>query len=162
MNVCRSDRHHSGRLDALVFAGRIARGALAALLMFGSSPILAQSGAAAPARAGSAGSATSPTSPANVKSITTTLAGSAARTECITVSAQQRLRYWYRAEGAINFAIQYVDVEGKKTLYPVRRNKAAIGSGTFQPKSAQDYCLVWTNPANSAVNLSFEFARVGN
>lgn len=157
MKISRPDRHRSVRRHALTYTGHIARGALAALLAallsLVSPHLLAQSAGAAPAGTGRAPS---------VKSITTTLAGSAARQECITVSTQQHLRYWYRAEGAINFAIQYVDGEGKKTVYPVRRNKAAIGSGTFQPKSAQDYCLVWTNLANRAVNLSFEFARVGN
>ena len=63
-------------------------------------------------------------------------------------------------QGAVNFDIQYV--EGKETLHPVKKDKSAIGSGTFQPKVAQDYCLVWTNLAKRPVNLSFEFARVNN
>ena len=46
---------------------------------------------------------------ANVKSITITLTSSGARKECVTLATRQRLRYWYRAEGAVNFAIQYVD-----------------------------------------------------
>ena len=93
-----------------------------------------------------------------VKSIVTTLTSSGARKECITLSPNQRLRYWYRAEGVVNFAIQQVSDKG--TEYPVRKDKTAIGSGSFQPKSAQDYCMVWTNLARKPVNLSFEFARV--
>ena len=95
-----------------------------------------------------------------VKSVTTTLVSSGAYKECFSLSLQQKLRYWYRAEGAVNFDIQYV--EGKETLHPVKKDKSAIGSGTFQPKVAQDYCLVWTNLAKRPVNLSFEFARVNN
>ena len=114
-----------------------------ALLAFGPSALLAQS---------------APTT--NVKSITTTLGSSSARKECITLASHQRLRYWYRAEGAVNFDIQYV--EGKETLHPMKKDKSAIGSGTFQPKVAQDYCLVWTNLAKHPVNLTFEFARVNN
>lgn len=125
--------------------------AMVALLALGSSPVFAQSATAPAARANAA---------ANVKSITTTLGSSSARKECITLSTQQRLRYWYRAEGAVNFDVQYV--EGKETLHPVKRDRAAIGSGTFQPRVAQDYCLVWTNLAKRPVNLSFEFARVNN
>ena len=94
-----------------------------------------------------------------VKSVTTTLVSSGAYKECFSLSLQQRLRYWYRAEGAVDFNIQYV--EGKETLYPVKRDKSAIGSGTFQPKVAQDYCVVWTNTAKRPVTLTFEFARVG-
>lgn len=94
----------------------------------------------------------------SVKSVTATLNSSAARKECIGLTAQQRLRYFYRADAAINFNIQYVD--GKDTLYPVRKDKSAIGSGSFQPKLAQDHCLVWTNLSTQPVTLTFEFARL--
>jgi hypothetical protein len=97
--------------------------------------------------------------PANVKSITTTLTTSQARKECINVTPQQRIHYWYRAEGPVNFVIQYV--QGKDTLYPVKKDKLAIGSGTYQPKVAEVHCLVWTNMGRQPVTLSFEFARLG-
>lgn len=70
----------------------------------------------------------------------------------------QKLRYWYRADKPINFANQYVD--GKETLYPVRRDKEALGSGSFAPKSAQTYCMVWTNPDKQAVLFRVELARL--
>jgi len=95
---------------------------------------------------------------ANVKSMVATLNSSGARKECVTLTSRQRLRYWYRAEAPVNFAIQYVT--DKETLYPVKKDKSAIGSGSFQPKEAQDYCMVWTNLAKKPVSLSFEFARV--
>lgn len=99
-----------------------------------------------------------------VKSVTTTLVSSGAYKECFGLSAQQKLRYWYRAESAVDFNIQ--TVEGGATLYPVKKDKSAIGSGTFQPRIAapatsQDYCVVWTNTAKRPVTLTFEFARVG-
>ena len=100
-----------------------------------------------------------PQTPApNVKSITTTLTTSAARKECINVTPQQRIHYWYRAEAPVNFVIQYV--QDKETLYPVKKDKLAIGSGTYQPKAAEVYCLVWTNLGKQPVTLSFEFARL--
>jgi len=94
----------------------------------------------------------------NIKVITKTLLGSEAHKECLTVTETQKLRYWYRAERPINFAIQYVD--GKETIYPVRRDKEAIGSGSFAPKSAQTYCMVWTNVDTQAVLFRMEFARL--
>jgi hypothetical protein len=96
----------------------------------------------------------------NVKSVTTTLVGSSAHKECFALSTQQKLRYWYRAESAVDFNVQYV--EGKNTVYPVKKDKSPIGSGTFQPRAAQDYCVVWTNMSKRPVTLSFEFARVSN
>ena len=97
--------------------------------------------------------------PANVKSITTTLTTSAARKECLNLTPQQRLQYWYRADAPVNFALQYV--EGKETLYPVKKDKQAIGSGSYQPKVAEVYCLVWTNLGRQPVTLTMEFARLG-
>ena len=100
-----------------------------------------------------------PQAPGNVKSITTTLNSGGARRECLGLATQQRLHYWYRADGALNFAVQYV--AGRDTLYPVKKDNAAIGTGSYQPKVATDYCLVWTNVAKRPVTLSYEFARLG-
>jgi len=97
--------------------------------------------------------------PGNVKSITATLTSNAARKECLGLSAGQRLHYWYRADGPMDFAIQVV--EGKETLYPVKKPKSGIGSGSYQAKTANDYCMVWTNVAKRPVTLTFEFARLG-
>lgn len=97
---------------------------------------------------------------ANVKSITTTLTTSGARKECINATPQQSIRYWYRADAPVNFVIQYV--ADKQTLYPVKKDKLALGSGTFQPKVPEVYCLVWTNLGRQPVTLTFEFARLGN
>jgi hypothetical protein len=97
--------------------------------------------------------------PGNVKSITTTLTTSAARKECLNLTPQQRLQYWYRADAPVNFVVQYV--QGKETLYPVKKDKLAIGSGSYQPKVAEVYCLVWTNLGRQPVTLTMEFARLG-
>ncbi len=97
--------------------------------------------------------------PGNVKSITTTLTTSAARKECLNLTPQQRLQYWYRADAPVNFAVQYV--AGKETLYPVKMDKQAIGSGSYQPKVAEVYCLVWTNLGRQPVTLTVEFGRLG-
>lgn len=97
--------------------------------------------------------------PANVKSTTATLPSSAARKECLNVTPQHRVHYWYRADGPVNFSVQYV--QGKETLYPVKKDKISIGSGTFQPKAAEVHCLIWTNLGRQPVTLSFEYARLG-
>jgi hypothetical protein len=97
--------------------------------------------------------------PGNVKSITATLTSNAARKECLGLSAGQRLHYWYRVDGPVDFAIQVV--EGKDTLYPVKKARSVIGSGNYQAKTANDYCMVWTNVAKRPVTLTFEFARLG-
>ena len=131
---------------------RPARGALLPGCALVLSAWVALAGLSADARAQSGGP--------SVKSITATLGSSGARKECIALGSRQRLRYWYRADSPINFTIEYVT--DKDTLYPVKKDKTAIGSGTFLPKLPQEYCMVWTNLASHPVNLSFEFARVEN
>ncbi len=96
---------------------------------------------------------------ANVRVITKTLVGGSAHKECMALTPTQSLRYWYRAEGPLNFAIQYQDE--KETYYPVRRDKVAIATGTFTPRIAQDYCMVFTNAAKKPVLFRVEFARLG-
>lgn len=98
--------------------------------------------------------------PNHVKSITTTLVSSGAHKECFSLTTQQKLRYWYRADAPVDFNVQYV--EDRTTQYPVKKDKTAIGSGTFQPKSMQDYCMVFTNASKRPVVLSFEYARVSH
>lgn len=100
-----------------------------------------------------------PQATGSVKSVTATLGGSDARKECINLAASQRLRYWYRADAVVNFNVQHV--QGKETLYVVRKDKALMSSGEFRPKTANVYCMVWTNLNRQAVTLSFEFGRLG-
>jgi hypothetical protein len=142
---------HVAETPSVSCLGTVAVSLAAALILIFSAPAAAQTGAGGPG--GSGGNAR-----AGVKSVTTTLVSSGAYKECFSLSTQQKLRYWYRAEGALDFNVQYV--EGKETLYPVKKDKMAIGSGTFSPKTAQDYCVVWTNKAKTPVTLSFEYARV--
>ena len=94
----------------------------------------------------------------NVKTVSKTLNSSAAHKECTSLAAAQNLRYWFRADAPVNFNIQYQ--EGGQVLYPVKKDKVNILSGTYVPKSPGDVCLVWTNLNPKPVTLSFEFARI--
>lgn len=90
--------------------------------------------------------------------INKTLLGSSAHKECLSVSERQAIRYWYRAEAPIDFNINYV--EGSETIYPLRRERQAMGSGSFAPKVARDYCMVWTNAGKHPILVRVEFARL--
>jgi len=96
----------------------------------------------------------------NVKTVTKTLNSSAAHKECIGLSAAQNLRYWFRTDAPISFNIQYQDAG--KLVYPVKKDKVSILSGTYAPKGAADVCMVWTNLNQRPVTLSFEFARLAS
>jgi hypothetical protein len=94
----------------------------------------------------------------NVKTVTKTLASSSAHKECTGLTTAQNLRYWFRADAPINFNIQFQ--EGGQMVYPVKKDKISILSGTYSPKNSGDVCIVWTNLNNRPVTLSFEFARL--
>ena len=90
--------------------------------------------------------------------ITTSLTSSGAHKECVSLAESQSLRYWFRADGPLNFAIQVQS--GKEVSYPVRTDKVAIGSGSFVPKAADVHCMVLTNVAGRPVTVRLEFARL--
>jgi len=99
-----------------------------------------------------------PAQEANVKVITKTLTSSGAHKECLSLATTQSLRYWFRSEAPIDFNIQYQD--GDDVVYPVKREKVTIGSGSYVPKAAQVHCMVLTNLARRPVTVRIEFARV--
>jgi hypothetical protein len=94
----------------------------------------------------------------NVRVVTKTLTSSSAHKECFSVNERQVVRYWYRADALIDFNIQYV--EGNKTNFELKRDRQALGSGSFAPKVARDYCMVWTNAFNKPVLFRVELARL--
>ncbi|MBI2315834.1 MAG: hypothetical protein HYY28_04600 [Betaproteobacteria bacterium] len=91
------------------------------------------------------------------KVITTSVASSGAHKECLSLAGSQRLRYWFRADGPLDFDIQ-VQV-GREVRYPVRRRKVSMGSGIFAPKVSEVHCMVLTNSAEHPVTVRLEFAR---
>ena len=92
------------------------------------------------------------------KVITTSLTSTGAHKECISLAESQSLRYWFRADGLLNFSIQVQS--GKEVSYPVRHDKVSIGSGSFIPKAADVHCMVLTNIAGRPVTVRLEFARL--
>jgi hypothetical protein len=90
--------------------------------------------------------------------VTKTLVSNSAHRECMAISERQLLRFWYRAEGPIDFDIQYI--ENDETTYPVRQAKQSLGSGSYTPNTPGDYCMVWTNTSKQPVLFRFELARL--
>lgn len=94
----------------------------------------------------------------NVRVITKTLTSSSAHKECFAVNERQIIRYWYRADALIDFNIQYV--ESGKTHFEFQRDRQALGSGSYAPKIARDYCMVWTNAFNKPALFRVELTRI--
>ena len=94
------------------------------------------------------------------KVITTSLTSTGAHKECISLAESQNLRYWFRADAPLSFAIQFQS--GKEVVYAVRRGNAAMGSGNFVARTPAVHCMVLTNTAGRPVTVRLEFARINN
>ena len=92
----------------------------------------------------------------HVKVITKTLVGNSAYKECMAVSDQQMLRYWYRGDALLDFKLQ----NATDAIGVLKKERQALGSGSFSPKASGDYCMVWTNTAKKSVLFRVEFARL--
>jgi hypothetical protein len=95
---------------------------------------------------------------AGIRVITMTIASSGAHKECVSLSKAQSLHYWFRSDAPIDFNIQYQD--GSGLVFPVKREKLSMGTGTFPAKAAEVHCMVLTNRSQKPVTVRFEFARL--
>jgi hypothetical protein len=75
-------------------------------------------------------------------SVVTTLEPGKPYQACMTLAAGDQRRWYFKADGPVDFAIRYQD--GDKPAYAVRRDGMRGDGGTFAAKSAQDYCWTWT------------------
>ena len=63
--------------------------------------------------------------------------------ECVTLQAGEKRKYYWKADGAVDFNIHYHD--GPEVFYPVKRDGMRGDGGTFTAsKGTQDYCWMWT------------------
>ena len=92
----------------------------------------------------------------HVKVISRTLVANAAYRECMAVSDQQTLRYWYRGDALLDFKLH----NAAEAVTALKTERQALGSGSFSPKTPGDYCMVWTNTAKKPVLFRVEFARL--
>lgn len=74
--------------------------------------------------------------------------------ECVKLVPGDRLEYHFTAGAPLNFNIHYH--EGKAVVLPVSRDGVGSDSGVFQPRVAQDYCLMWEAGA-TATTIDYHF-----
>ncbi|MCV2367865.1 hypothetical protein [Roseateles oligotrophus] len=63
----------------------------------------------------------------------------------------------FTAGQALNFNIHFH--EGEKVTYPARVEGATAASGLLKIVSEQDYCWMWTNKSDQAVELKLMLSR---
>ena len=62
--------------------------------------------------------------------------------ECTRLEAGQSRRWHWKSSAPVDFNIHYH--RGEEVFYPVKRDGMRGDGGTFNAKSGEDYCWMWT------------------
>jgi hypothetical protein len=62
--------------------------------------------------------------------------------ECMTVDANDKRRWQWKADGPVDFNVHFH--KGNSVSYPVKREGMRGDGGVFAPKTREDYCWMWT------------------
>jgi hypothetical protein len=62
--------------------------------------------------------------------------------ECQRVAAGDKRKYHWKSSAPVDFNIHYH--RGPEVFYPVKREAMRGDGGTFDPKTGEDYCWMWT------------------
>ena len=76
---------------------------------------------------------------------TASIAAGKVHEECMRLEKNERRRFSWKTDAAVDFNIHYH--EGTEVLYPLKRDNAKRGRGTFRAKLAHEYCWMWTAKA---------------
>ena len=82
-----------------------------------------------------------------------TLKGSGLHEDCEELTPGQVLDYQFESSKPLDFNIHYHDDSG--ISYPVKKDNIAKDQGVFRPDKKQFYCLMWTNPGSTPVEISY-------
>jgi hypothetical protein len=76
---------------------------------------------------------------------------------CGKLAAKDSVRWQFEASAPMNFNIHYH--EGKKVLFPAKRDQVDKASDVLDVKLAQDYCWMWTNKTTAPASLKLALQK---
>ena len=68
--------------------------------------------------------------------------------ECLRIGKGDKRRYHWKSNAPVDFNIHYH--RGPEVFYPVKRDGMRGDGGTFDPRSDEDYCWMWSARTQSA------------
>jgi hypothetical protein len=71
--------------------------------------------------------------------------------ECFKLPAGGAVGYAFEASASVDFNVHYH--RGNDVFYPVKRDAIRQADDRFTAPSAEEYCLMWTNPSAQAVTV---------
>jgi hypothetical protein len=76
---------------------------------------------------------------------------------CGPLRKGQSIEWSFESDAAMDFNIHYH--QGKKVVFPAKRDAVAKGGGTLAVVLDQDYCWMWTNKSGAPVPLRLNLSR---
>ena len=76
---------------------------------------------------------------------------------CGQLAKDQSVAWWFKGDRPMNFNIHYH--EGKQVVFPARQDAVVEAQGKLDVGLAQDYCWMWSNKTDSAVQLQLILRR---
>ncbi len=78
---------------------------------------------------------------------------------CGTLTQGQTIAWSFTGSGALNFNVHYH--EGKKVVYPEKKDEVTRLSGELKVPVDQDYCWMWSNKGGANVPLTLRLKKQG-
>lgn len=78
---------------------------------------------------------------------------------CGKLSQGQTIGWSFMSPTALNFNVHFH--EGKKVVYPERKNEVTQLSGELKVPMDQDYCWMWSNKGPENVSLTLQLKKQG-
>ena len=76
------------------------------------------------------------------KPFSVTLEAKKMHEECIRLEKGDKRRYHWKSDAPVDFNIHYH--KQTEVFYPVKRDGMRGDGGTFNPKTGEEYCWMWT------------------
>lgn len=73
--------------------------------------------------------------------------------DCFEMTPGQKLECFFKATSPLDFNIHYH--EDGKIFYPVKKDFVSRDVGEFTPEIRQYYCVMWSNPSDEAIKVSY-------
>ncbi|HUQ27051.1 MAG TPA: hypothetical protein VM051_00570 [Usitatibacter sp.] len=62
--------------------------------------------------------------------------------ECVRMEAGEKRKYHWKSTAPVDFNVHYH--RGAEVFYPIKRDGMRGDGGTFNAKTAEEYCWMWT------------------
>lgn len=90
-----------------------------------------------------------------ISKITETIKPSGIHEDCIELMPGQILDYSFKSSKRVNFNIHYH--ENSDIIYSVTADNTSEEHGHFIPKKKQYHCLMWTNPNDESISITYTY-----